>query len=274
MVELTSIIRNAETTARRNCEGSHGYYSSSFRMSTKQSKHTWGKDMRIVMIHGQNHKGSTWHIGHMLADNIKGEKEITEFFLPRDLNHFCLGCYGCMKDMAICPYYGEKKKIADAMENADLLIFTSPNYCMMPSAPMKAFIDLFYQYWLPHRPQACMFRKKAVVISTTAGMGAGRVCTQLKRTLAYWGVPYIGKYAVSVQASGWKDVKPKKKEKIEKEITRLVGRVENAKVGKPSLYIRFMFRMMALTKKNPNDPEAEHWKKQGWLDGKKPWKDE
>lgn len=207
--------------------------------------------MRIVIINGQNHKGSTYHIGISLARKLASDDEITEFFLPCDLNHFCLGCYSCIKDLAICPYYDEKKIIADAMEEADLLIFTSPNYCMLPSAPMKAFIDLFYQYWLPHRPQANMFKKKAVVISTTAGMGAGMVCTQLKRTLAYWGVPYIKKYSIAVQASSWNDISQKKKDKIEKDITALAKGIKRARTRKPSPYIRFMFNMMALTKKNP-----------------------
>lgn len=228
--------------------------------------------MKTVIINGQNHKGSTYNIGIMLAEKLAKDDEITEFFLPRDLNHFCLGCYSCMKDITLCPYYYEKKIIADAMEEAELLIFTSPNYCMLPSAPLKAFIDLFYQYWIPHRPQANMFKKKAVVISTTAGMGAGKVCSQLKRTLAYWGVPYIKKYSVAVQATGWKDVSQKKKDKIEKDITALAKRVKKARVGKPSPYIRFMFGMMALTKKNPDDPESKHWQGQGWLDGKRPWR--
>lgn len=228
--------------------------------------------MKTVIINGQNHKGSTYNIGIMLAEKLAKDDEITEFFLPRDLNHFCLGCYSCMKDITLCPYYDEKKIIADAMEEAELLIFTSPNYCMLPSAPLKAFIDLFYQYWIPHRPQANMFKKKAVVISTTAGMGAGKVCNQLKRTLAYWGVPYIKKYSVAVQATGWKDVSQKKKDKIEKDITALAKRVKKARVGKPSPYIRFMFGMMALTKKNPDDPESKHWQGQGWLDGKRPWR--
>ena len=43
--------------------------------------------MKIVLIHGQNHQGSSCHIGRMIAEKITGEKEITEFFLPRDLNH-------------------------------------------------------------------------------------------------------------------------------------------------------------------------------------------
>ena len=140
--------------------------------------------MKITIRHGQNHKGSTYHIGRILAELLEQEENITEFFLPRDLNHFCLGCYTCIEDEGKCPFYEEKKRIADAMETADLLIFTTPNYCMAPSAPLKAFIDLFYQYWIPHRPRKCMFSKKAVVISTTAGAGAGQAIKTVKRTLA------------------------------------------------------------------------------------------
>ncbi len=228
--------------------------------------------MKVVVINGQNHKGSTYHIGKLLADNLTDQDSITEFFLPRDLNHFCLGCYSCMKGLTICPFFEEKKIIADAMEQTDVLILTSPNYCMLPSAPMKAFIDLFYQYWLPHRPQSSMFRKKAVVISTTAGMGAGRVCGQLKRTLSYWGVPYIRKYGLAVAAANWNEVSEKKKAKIEADIPRLAARIKKARVGAPSPFIRFMFNMMAAAKKKAADPEADYWREQGWSDGKRPWK--
>lgn len=53
--------------------------------------------MKIVLIHGQNHKGSTWNVSNILLQNISCEKEVTEFFLPRDLNHFCTGCYSCLE---------------------------------------------------------------------------------------------------------------------------------------------------------------------------------
>lgn len=230
--------------------------------------------MKITMIHGQNHKGSTYHIGRTLAEALEPEANITEFFLPRDLNHFCLGCYTCMEDEEKCPFYEEKKRIADAMEQADLLIFTTPNYCMAPSAPLKAFIDLFYQYWIPHRPRRDMFSKKAVVISTTAGTGAGQAIKTVKRTLAYWGVPYIKKYGVAVQASCWAEVKADKKERIEKDMVKLAGKIRRASCGKPSPYIRFLFHMMVLSRKNQvGDLPAEtvYWKENGWLNGRVPW---
>lgn len=76
--------------------------------------------MRIVMLNGQNHKGSTYHIGRMIADKIPGNNEIREFFFPRDLNHFCVGCYKCIEDEKACPYYEEKKVILDVIEDADV----------------------------------------------------------------------------------------------------------------------------------------------------------
>ena len=161
------------------------------------------------------------------------------------------------------------------MEQADLLIFTTPNYCMAPSAPLKAFIDLFYQYWIPHRPRKYMFSKKAVVISTTAGTGAGYAIKTVKRTLAYWGVPYIKTYGVAVQASCWAEVADAKKEKIKKNMMSLAGRIRRASCGKPSPYIRFMFRMMVLSRKKAiGDVPAEtgYWQENGWLNGRVPWK--
>lgn len=51
--------------------------------------------MKLVLIHGQNHKGSSYHIGRLLAEQFSGN-EIEEFFLPKDLEHFCAGCYACI----------------------------------------------------------------------------------------------------------------------------------------------------------------------------------
>ena len=34
--------------------------------------------MNIVLIHGQNHKGSTYHIGRMIAEKVTAEKAEAE----------------------------------------------------------------------------------------------------------------------------------------------------------------------------------------------------
>ena len=165
--------------------------------------------MKIVVINGQNHKGSTWKIGNILADKLSGDQEIREYFLPRDLNHFCCGCYSCLEARERCPYWSEKALLFEDMLAADLFIFTSPTYCMMPSAPMKAFLDLFFTNWMMHRPVKEMFSKRAVVISTAAGAGAGKTTKLIADNLMNWGIPEVTRYGIAVNAMNWEMVPEK-----------------------------------------------------------------
>lgn len=229
--------------------------------------------MRITLIHGQNHMGSSYHIGKLLAEQFD-DSDIQEFFLPKDLEHFCLGCYQCIEKDENCPFYSEKRRIMQAVENADLLIFTTPTYCMRVSAPMKAFIDLTFTYWMAHKPRECMFSKKAVVISTAAGTGMKSAIKDITNTLFYWGVPYIKEYGIAVQAMSWEQVSSEKKNKIKKDIAKLANTIQNAKphVG---IKTRFMFnimRMMQIKDWGSGETEKEYWKQNGWLDKKRPWK--
>ena len=231
--------------------------------------------MKIVMIHGQNHKGSTYMIGRMLAEKLGKEEEITEFFLPRDLNHFCTGCYTCIEDATRCPYYEEKNRIMSEVEQADILIFTTPTYCLRASAPMKSFIDLTFNYWLAHRPRKCMFSKKAVVISTCAGSGAKTAVKDVQDALFNWGVPYIVPYGIGVQAMNWAGVNEKKKQKIEADITKIATKVSGKKAVKPGIKTKAMFGLMRMMQKanlGSGEVERAYWEEQGWLDKARPWK--
>lgn len=231
--------------------------------------------MKIVVINGQNHKGSTYNIGKLLVDNISEEKDITEFFLPKDLNHFCVGCYSCIEAEEKCPYYKEKNAIMKEVEGADLLIFTTPNYCMAPSAPMKAFIDLTFTYWLSHKPRKEMFSKRAVVISTTAGMGAKAAIKPVARTLFYWGVPFIKRYGISVQAMNWDGVSQKKKAKIQRDMKNLAKKLSKNTLPVVPMKAKFMFNMMANMQKGnmgSGPTEKKYWQQHGWLGKERPWK--
>lgn len=231
--------------------------------------------MKIVMVNGQNHKGSTYHIGRILAEKLASDEEITEFFLPKDMNHFCMGCYRCIEDESNCPFYDEKLVIMNALESADLFIFTTPNYCMGPSASMKALLDLTFDSWMSHRPKEWMFKKKAVVISTTAGAGAGHAIKPVKRALLYLGVPYIKTYGIGVQAMNWAGVKDKKKAKIEKDMARLSKKISRAGTPRAGLKTKFIFGMMAKMHASGFDSspvEKQYWEERGWLGKKRPWK--
>ena len=230
--------------------------------------------MKIVVINGQNHKGSTRKIGNMLIEKISIEKDVKEFFLPRDLNHFCMGCYACLTKRENCPYWNEKKVIIDAMLVADIIILTTPNYCMMPSAPMKAFLDLFFTNWLTHKPYKEMFSKQAVVISTAAGAGAGKASKLLADNLFNWGIPKVTKYGINVNAMNWDGVPDKKKIKIEKDMKRLASKLSlhnKVKVGIKTRFLFWFYGGMQKANWGASPDEKQYWIDMGWLDGKKPW---
>ena len=230
--------------------------------------------MKVVMIHGQNHKGSTYNIGRKIANKI-GTEEIVEYFLPKDLNHFCVGCYACIDDVTKCPFFEDKNKIMSEVESADVLIFTTPTYCLRASAPMKSFIDLTFNYWMSHRPRKCMFHKKAIVISTAAGTGAKKAVKDITNALFYWGIPYILSYGISIQAMNWDGIRDKKKQKIEKDTTKIANKIlkkKNVKVGIKTKVIFMFMRMMQKGNMGSGDADRAYWEDEGWLANARPWK--
>lgn len=233
------------------------------------------KEKKIVVIHGQNHKGSTWNVANILLQDIICEKEVKEFFLPRDLNHFCIGCYSCLEGREKCPFWEDKKPIDDVINAADLLILATPNYCMMPSAPMKAFLDLFFTNWLSHKPRETMFKKRAVVISTAAGAGADKANKLMANNLFNWGIPEVIRYGISVNAMNWNMVPDKKKDKIEKDMKKLASKLSKKTTVKVGIKTRILFWFYGGMQKanwGASPSEKEYWESRGWLNGVKPWK--
>lgn len=228
--------------------------------------------MKIVLIHGQNHKGSSYHIGRMIADKIGAENVIAEFFLPKDLEHFCIGCYQCVENEKACPFYDEKRAIMEKVESADLLIFTTPTYCLRASAPMKAFIDLNFTYWMPHSPRKAMFGKKAIVVSVAAGVGMKSAIKDVSTALSYWGVPYVKGYGAALQAANWEQVSDKKKAKLERDTAKLASQIasKRARVGLKTKALFYMMRMMIKTY-DDTSAEKKYWNDNGWLEKARPW---
>lgn len=230
--------------------------------------------MKIVMLNGQNHKGSSYHIGRSIIDQMDGEKEIREFFFPKDLNYFCLGCYRCIEDVTKCYCYEEKKVIIDAIDAADVLVVTTPTYCMHVSAPLKAFIDLTFDLWMVHRPLPSMFTKKAVIVSTSAGSSPKSAMKDVQDALSSMGVPEIMTYGLPVQAMNWESVSPEKKAKIVKDTSRIAKKLSSGHQVHAGIKTRMMFKIMGMMHEKGWDSspaEAAYWRENGWLDGKRPW---
>ena len=223
--------------------------------------------MKITIIHGQSHRGSTYHIAKMLAEKLQGE--ITEFFLPRDFGSLCTGCTNCFaKSETLCPHYEKLKPITEAIDNADVIILASPVYVYHVTGAMKVFLD-HYGY----RPEASMFRKQAVCISTAAGGGMKSTNKDMADSTFYWGVAKTYKYGVGVREVSWSRVNDKIKKSIEKKTTSLARRIrKNYGSLKPSIKTKAFFSVMRLVQKNGwNEPDSRYWHDKGWTGNKRPW---
>ena len=229
--------------------------------------------MKITIIHGQSHKGSTCHIARMLAEKLEGE--ITEFFLPKDFNSFCVGCTNCFgKDEKLCPHYGKLKIITEALDGADVIILASPVYVYHATGAMKAFLDHYGYRWMVHRPEEKMFHKQAVCISTAAGAGMKSTNKDMADSTFFWGVARTYKYGVAVFETSWDRVSTKLKRRIEKKTAALARKIKiNQGRVKPSVKTRAFFEVMHLMQKNGfNEADGDYWKAKGWTGKRRPWK--
>ena len=229
--------------------------------------------MKIVIIHGQSHKGTTYHVAHELAEKTGGE--ITEFFLPRDFGEFCTGCNTCFYGSeADCPHAGKLAPITAAMDAADVIILASPVYVFHATGAMKAFLDHYGHRWMVHRPEGSMFRKQGVCICTTAGAGAKSALKDMADSLFFWGIAKIYRYGIAVAAANWEGVREKKRKAIDRATTKLAGKLvrRNGKVT-PGLKTRAFFFIMHLVQRKGfvSRSDAAYWKAKGWTGSTRPW---
>ncbi len=236
--------------------------------------------MKVTVIHGNGRRGSTWHAADAVirALSRRTQTQVTEFFLPRDMPNFCAGCFTCfLRGEEKCPHAATVQPIAGAILAADLVILTSPVYVYDVTGQMKTLLDHLGYLWMPHRPQPEMFKKIALTVVTTAGGGTRRAAGTLRKSLSFWGVRRIYSLGTAVAANGWENVAVKRKAKIERKAEKAAKRIARAvargdRLPYPPLR-RLLFGVMAsMQKKNTWGPlDNTHWKKNGWLDGKKPF---
>ncbi|MDO4487971.1 MAG: NAD(P)H-dependent oxidoreductase [Eubacteriales bacterium] len=237
--------------------------------------------MKIVIIHGQGHEGSTCMVARQVAgklmSKVKEESELKEFFLPRDFNEPCRGCMTCFThDLSRCPHFEKLRPLSDAMLWADVIIMESPVYVYHATGQMMSFLDHFGTWWIVHRPRPEMTNKQAVAISTAAGGGMGSTCKDMADSLEMWGVGKVYRLGIGVQATKPSEIPEGIQKKIEKKTDILSEKLFNG-YGKKRMNLRakkwfYILRMMHKAFA-PSEPDHGYWERQGWHADKRPWKD-
>jgi multimeric flavodoxin WrbA len=230
--------------------------------------------MKLVIVYGNARQGSTWHLADLLKRQLSkaSDVDVLEFTLPRDMPHFCNGCFSCfMNGEHTCPHAASVQPIAEALLSADVLVLTSSVYAMDVTGQMKALLDHLCYLWMSHRPDPRMFNKIGVTLVTTAGAGLGHTTKTLKNSLKFWGVKRTYAYRNPVSAMRWSDIPEKRRARIERDMEKLAQKIQKAaqdpgRLPSP-LFRSFFFKIMTgMMKKNTwNLRDRKHWEDHGWL---------
>lgn len=200
--------------------------------------------MKVVIVHGQSHQGNTYRLTELLVEQLDCSKEDIQTFYANGISQ-CVGCLQCvLKDEALCPHRDQITPILTAMDQADLLIFTSPTYCYEMTGQLKSLCDHFAYRWMIHRPSD-MRTKLGVAVSTAAGGGAPAVTKSIQRQMQWWSVGRTYRLPFTVRAKSWADIPEPRMKQLRKK-TRSLARTLNRKVGhsRPSLTVRMKFQLM------------------------------
>lgn len=234
--------------------------------------------VKIVLIHGQGHKGVTYTMAHSVLKYLEKEgTEVREFFLPKDGPGFCVGCNSCfLKGEDTCPGADKVQPIMQSIEWADVVMLASPNYGMNMSGAMKSLLDHFCYRWVTHRPHAGMFQKVGVTLSSSAGAPPNGTVKSLAKQLKWMCVPTVYTFPFVSNAMGITDFSTEKRNKMEKEAMKIANKVINAvkrkKVGLRTKLQFLLFRGMQTGEASAWNPTDQNWWiEQGWTGDKRPW---
>ena len=239
--------------------------------------------MKICIIYGNPRKETTYNCVKIFKESLQKQSDVEfiEFTLPKDMPYLCVGCFECFTNGEdTCPHASSVQPIAKAMLESDGIILSSPVYACDVASSIKALFDHLCYMWVSHRPQIEMFNKVVMVISTTAGAGVHASIKSLKKSPRYWCVKRIHSLGIVASASCWSDVPQKKKikfkRKLEKRASQFLHSINNREKLNQRLQTKLIFPLMAkmIGGYNPEYMlyrDKQHWQRNGWLDGKKPW---
>ncbi len=238
--------------------------------------------MKIVVVNGTEKHGVTFKLKEMFLAPFREKADIKEFYLPKDCPTFCAGCTTCFaQGEDKCKNSAYSKPIREAIEAADLLVFTTPAYVMHTTGAMKAFLDHMAFRWMPHRPHPAMFSKRAVIISQCLGAGAKSAAKDIKDSLSWWGISNIKVFTASLMSDViWDNLPLAKRYKLTAKINKLSRKVAKVNYNKPartSVKTKLKFYMCRMIQKSIGKQQRDsldctYWTKQGWLGSNRPWK--
>lgn len=229
--------------------------------------------MKIVVINGTEIKGCTYHIKESFLEPLRDENEIIEFYLPKDLPHFCCGCKNCfLKSENLCPHAKYVMPIWQAMLDSDLLVFASPVYALRTTAQMKSLLDHLCVHWMVHRPDDRMFEKKAVILTNAIGVFNSGAQKDIETSLMWLGVSDIKKLGIGLlEGVIWNELSDKRRNIIISKSKKLAERYKHDYKTYKGIKVSILFTILkkmhqAFSKKEEIlSADNQYWVDKGWV---------
>jgi hypothetical protein len=128
-----------------------------------------------------------------------------------------------------------------------------------------------------------MFGKQTVIITNAIGQGMNKTAADIKDSLDFWGVAKIYIIKQSLFQANWEVVDEKRKAVVKANCDKVAAKIKSKIRVNPGLQIKGLFFVMKIAQTMIDKDERKagrestkdylHWKENGWLDGKKPWRD-
>ena len=126
-----------------------------------------------------------------------------------------------------------------------------------------------------HRPRREMFRKAALIVSTTAGGGTEYAMDSVARPLSHWGISRIFRCGITMRSSDFDGMDPKKARRarraLENAADRLYQSLEHGVAPSMKTRKRFFIMKQVVLRFTDSPSDRSYWRGQGWSLGSKPW---
>lgn len=221
--------------------------------------------MRYLVINGSPRKGNTWKLALHAMETIRKEDAAAEFetiHLMQMGLPFCIGCSTCFrKGHEKCPHHPVMDEIIRKIEASDGVILLSSTFNMRETALLKNLFD--HMSFLLHRPR--FFRNKALILTTTGGVGAKQAAKSIADFL--YGIGFNRCYRFGISTYSWNDYKMDEKtaHRLAKTVRCFRRDVESKKLHSPSTLLLIpynLFRGMSLAYTKGSEYETHdgvHW---------------
>ena len=227
--------------------------------------------MKTVVFHGSPRKGNTYTATKIFTDALSqyGKAEYSEFFLPKDVPEFCLGCQMCLGNpREKCPHTNYIDPIYKAIMEADALVFTTPHYGASDmTGCMKNLLDHLDFFTMTISPRKEMFGKKAFILTT--GTGSTAAVNSIKKCLKSWGINRVSSAGIRMFTDKWDKMPVKKQIKQEKRLRKAARRFCSMKKKRPYVSTVFMYYINRFVLKRfigEGSYPFEYWKENGYFD--------